>query len=591
MKIKKVGSKLQVFDCAIFGDVFKKLIGCPDRREFKNGLFTCIDSMSNVEHLLNSFPNAQWVEEAEVAKFQYYAQKKQEEEMLKNKAETPTGSYPEVFKTKPFDHQLKAFELCKDAKSYGLFFEQGCGKTKVTIDNAVYLFQKNEIDALVIVAPNGVHSNWINDELPTHCNIEYSAFCWKGKSTKTEMAKLEAVKNSQELKVFSFNIECFVSEKQQKLLLTLLTDFRCLLVIDESQGIKNSKALRTKFFVDINKKLKNKNLPYKRILSGTPVTKGVEDLFSQFLFLGEHILGLTNYYAFTSRYCKMQRFQLNQKKSDQENRKTIQYSKIVGYQRTDELQEKIKTYTFRVLKKDCLDLPEKLYQREFITMTPDQVRIDEEIRLEGITYVKNCKERGEPITIANVLARMVKRQQVACGYLLNVEEQKVVEIVTPDKNPRLIRLRELMDRIEGKVIIWARFTQDINYIMNMLGNQAVRYDGLVDGDLREINKKLFQKDDATRYFVGKPIKGLTLTAATTAIFYSNDFDLEKRQQAEDRNHRFGTKEVADELGVKNILYIDIQAQNSIDNRIITALRAKKKISDMILQDPENLFME
>jgi len=593
MIIKKIGQWLSVEGVRFFGETFTKLAACPDSKTFKNGGFFCIDSSSNIGHLIVSFPEAQWIGEAEILKFKFYANKKQEEEMRKSKDLTvlEIKDYPEVFKTKPFDHQLKAFASSKDAKSYGLFFEQGCGKTKVTIDTATYLFLNNKINALVIIAPNGVHKNWINDELPTHCKVDYESFCWEGVLSKKQKVQLELVNKSSKLKVYSFNVEAFISEKQQKMLIEVLKNNRCLFVIDESQAIKNQKAKRTKFFLEVEKKAKPVDL-YKRILTGTPVTKGVEDLFSQLQFLNPAIIGLTNYYGFVARYCKTRRMTIGIPSKDAAaKRREISFDKIEGYQRLDELQDKLKTYTYRVLKKDCLDLPEKLYQREFIVLTAEQARIDKEIKEEGITFIRQCKERGEPITVQSILARMTKRQQIACGYMLNVDDQKCVEIVSPDKNPRLIRIREILDRIDGKVIIWARFTKDVDYIMAMLGDEAVRYDGQVDGDLREINKKRFQNDDSARYFVAKPIKGLTLTAATTAIYYSNDFDLEKRLQSEDRNHRFGTKEVADKLGVKNILYIDIEAENSIDKLLITALRKKKKVSDVILEDPESFFME
>jgi SNF2 family DNA or RNA helicase len=127
--------------------------------------------------------------------------------------------------------------------------------------------------------------------------------------------------------------------------------------------------------------------------------------------------------------------------------------------------------------------------------------------------------------------------------------------------------------------------------MKILGNKAVRYDGKVSTEEKEINKVKFQQNDEILYFVAKPIKGLTLTAGTTNIYYSNDFDLEKRQQSEDRSHRFGTKEALEKAGLKNVLYIDLEALGTIDGKIITALRAKKKIADMVLQDPESMFME
>lgn len=575
MKIELVRNKLEVKDCRLKGEVFSTLIGCPDHNEFKDGRFFASPTDHNIEYLINSFNNALWVGDAEIMKYKFLASKK-EEQSLKDKP-LSQEYYDKVFKTKPFDHQLQAFKLSKDSKAFAYFFEQGCGKTKVTIDNAVYLFLKQKIEAFIIIAPNGVHMNWIKEELPIHCKLDYEAFCWDGKTTQKKMKEFEDVCNSEKPKIFAFNVESFVSPKAQKTLTNILSKFNSLLIVDESQAIKNPSALRTKFITKLDSL-------YKRILSGTPVTKGTEDLFSQLQFLNPNIIGLKNEYAFKARYCDTRRIVIPEKDP---NKRPRSFNKIVGYKNVEELQSKLDKYSFRVLKKDCLDLPPKLYQREYYDLTPEQVKMEREIKEEGITYLNDCKNLGEPIVYSEVITRLVKRQQVLCGYLIDTENKKVIEIVPPEKNPRLLKLREVLDRINGKVIIWARFDQDIKYIMDMLGDEAVRYDGHVDIHQKEINKNRFQKDDSIRYFVAKPIKGLTLTAAGTAIYYSNDFDLEKRQQSEDRNHRSGSEK----LGVDHILYIDIQANNSIDGQIITSLRNKKKISDMVLKDPESLFLK
>lgn len=607
MKITLTRDKLEILDCSFRGEIFSKLNACPDNSEFKNGRFFASASDTNVEYFLNTFQNILWEGEASTLKYKFLASKK-EEESLKNKP-LSQEYYDKVFKTKPFNHQLEAFKLSKDAKAYAYFFEQGCGKTKVTIDNAVYLFLKDKIDAFIIVAPNGVHMNWIKEELPIHCKLDYDAFCWNGKTTKAKIKEFEDVCNSDKPKIFAFNIEAFVSDKAKDKITELMSRFRCMLAIDESQSIKNPSAKRTQFFVGLMDKIKKvarfvrekfglspdpfileiDRHTYKRILSGTPVTKDVLDLFSQLYFLNPNIIGLKNEHAFKARYCETKKMTVIVEKSNDpfKKPKTRTFNKIVGHKNTEELQEKIEKYSFRVLKKDCLDLPPKLYQREFYDLTPEQRQMEQEIKDEGITFMKNCKEAGKPIVYNEVITRLMKRQQVLGGFLIDSDSGEVMEIMPPDKNPRLLKLREVLDRINGKVIIWARFDQDIKYIMDMLGDEAVRYDGHVNIDQKEINKNRFQKDDSVKYFVAKPIKGLTLTAAGTAIYYSNDFDLEKRQQSEDRNHRSGSEK----LGVDNILYIDIQAMNTIDGQIITSLRNKKKISDMILKDPESMFLK
>jgi len=559
---------LEVIGVKFYGEMYQKLVASPDRKRFKDGRFIFLNSTSNLEYFLNTFNYAQWCEGAEKFVQEYHDFKKQEKFQLAAKdAPLVLKDYPEIFKTKPLDHQLKCFEISKDAPFYGLFFEQGCGKTKVVIDNVVYLFLKNKINSLIIIAPNGVHKNWITEELPKHCKLDYDAFCWNGEWTKESLKKLEEVSKSPKLRIFSFNIEAFVGEKQQALLRKLISNNQCLLALDESQTIKNQTAKRTKFLVDKVSKL----VKWKRIMTGTPVTKGVQDIYTQLKFLSEDIIGISSYYAFKAKYCQMGGFQMKQ---------------IIGYKAIDELQEKIQTHTMRVLKKDCLDLPDKIYQKEPFDMTSEQLRIYNEIRDEGIAFVKNAKANGEPITLENVLVRMKKLQQIALGYMLNIEEKELVEIVPMDKNPRLLKLKDLLEKINGKVIIWTIYTQDIVYISRMLGKEAVRYDGKIGQEEKEANKIAFKTNPAIKYMIANTAamaRGHTLTEAETSIYYSNSFDLELRLQSEDRNHRQGTK--------NNVLYIDLEANKTMDKKIIKALRSKKKVADMVLQDPDSLFLE
>lgn len=570
MKIIKAREKdhIEIKEARFYGELYQKLVAMPDRKRFKDGRFIFLNSSANIKYFLETFEECEVEPEAE----QYFEEYKNtlslQEDILESKEkEFEFKEYPEIFRTKPFNHQFKAFEISKDLHSYGLFFEQGCGKTKVIIDTASYLFKEDKIDCLVIIAPNGVHKNWITDELPTHCKVNYLEFCWEGKTNQKVQDKIELVKKYNELKVYSFNVECFVSQKQQDMLIDILKNNRCILVVDESQTIKNPSAKRTKFIVEKASKL----ALYRRILTGTPITKGTEDIYSQFKFLNPNIIGLSSYYAFRNKYCQMGGYLQRQ---------------IIGYKGIDELQHKIKTYTMRVLKKDCLDLPEKMYQKEPFSLTTEQLKAYNEVRDEGITYLSRCKETSEPITFDNVLVRMKKLQQISSGYLMNVEDGKFIEIVKPEHNPRLLKLKELLNNIEGKAIIWTIYSADIVYIMKILGDEAVRYDGKISTEDRQINRDKFKNDPKIKYFVANlqaAARGLTLTEATTAIYYNNSYDLELRLQSEDRCHRIGTKE--------NVLYIDLEASKTIDKKIIRALRSKKKVADMVLQDPDSLFME
>lgn len=574
IKIKQSANEnfLQVFGVVFKGDIFHKLWATPDKKKFNDGKFYFITSNINIEYFLKEFPNAEWLDCAKKYKDDYLNLKKQEKENLDNKNKNLDNCDFDIFKTQPLNHQIQSFNISKDLEFYGLFFEQGCGKTKVIIDTANYLYSLKKIDCVVVVAPNGVHENWLIDEMPKHSKLKYNEFLWNGNFSKEKSKKFEFVlKNNDNLKIFSFNVECFVGKKQQEILKKILTTNKTLLVIDESQTIKNPKAKRTKFFQSIQ------NLAtYRRIMTGTPITKGIEDIYTQLYFLSPSIIGISSYYVFCSKYCTT-------KEMSASNRK---FQKITGYQNMDELQNKIQAHTYRVLKKECLDLPEKIYQKEVYDLTVEQKKHYDEIKKEGITFIKLCKEQNIPVSFESVLVRLKKMQQIALGYMLNVEEKSIIEIVKPEENPRLLKLKDLLEKINGKVIIWTIYTQDIIYISKMLGDQAVRYDGKISEEEKQFNKKSFKENPKVKYLIANTqsmARGHTLTEAETSIYYCNSFDLELRLQSEDRNHRQGTK--------NNVLYIDIQANKTLDSKIINALRQKKKIADFALQDPENLFME
>ena len=565
---------LEIIGIRFYGETYLKLDSMPDKKRFKDGRFIFLNSNSNIDYILKTFKEAQWEDSAEIALSEFHQLKNLEKNNLQTKnTDIEFKEYPEIFKTKPLKHQFKAFELSKNLEFYGLFFEQGCGKTKVIIDTASYLFLNKKIQSIVVVAPNGVHENWLVDEMPKHCKIEYDEFLWQGKFSKSTLINLDKmIAKSDKLKIFSFNIESFVGEKQKAVLLKILKQNDTLLVIDESQTIKNHKAKRTKFFETISHYAK-----YRRIMTGTPITNGIENIYTQLKFLSPSIIGISSFYAFQSKYCATKKFGLGQNKS---------YEKIVGYKSIEELQNKIQSHTYRVLKKDCLDLPDKIYQKENFDLTIEQRRIYDELKKEGITYIQMCKDQNIPITFDNVLVRMKKMQQVSLGYMLNIEEKSIVEVVKPENNPRLLKLKELLEKINGKVIIWTIYTQDIIYISQMLGAEAVRYDGKTSEEQKQLNKKRFKEDAKIKYLIANTqamARGHTLTEAETSIYYCNSFDLELRLQSEDRNHRQGTK--------NNILYIDIQANKTVDSRIINALRHKKKIADYALQDVENIFMD
>ena len=463
-----------------------------------------------------------------------------------------------AFKTKPFEHQLKIWKETKDETYWAYLMEQGTGKSKLAIDVAAHLFIHGDIDCVVVVAPNNVHANWIRNEFPAHCPCR-----WTG-STYYAGDGLVAAEDKQTggLLVYAFNVEGFVSKLARELITKILRSHRCLLIVDESSRIKNFKALRTKFVLGLRDLA-----AYRRILSGTPITQGAEDLWSQFEFLSPSILRCRTYYAFRARYCRMGGFK---------------NKKIVGYYNMDELQDRIGKHSTRVLKSECLDLPAKVYQTLPFRLSPATQKLYTAVRKEALADLMQMLggEKAMNNIAEMAMVRILRLQQITSGLSPDSDMHPL-----PGDNSRLDALEGILEDLPGKAIIFARFKSDVENVCNVLPKGSfVTLTGATKTQDRIEAVRLFQEDPAIKYFVGNPAAagiGITLTAAETVIYYSQDTNLEYRLQSEDRAHRIGQ--------TKTVTYIDIVAEGTVDEKNLKALRAKKTLAQMILDDPMEVF--
>jgi len=468
------------------------------------------------------------------------------------------------FKTKPFKHQAEAIKESWSKEYYALFMEMGTGKSKVALDNIGILFQRRFIKAALIIAPKGVYDNWVKGEIPAHLpeNIERDVFRWEPKTTKTYTTRLEdfIIEEFEGLKIFVMNVEALSTTKGAKTAgRFLVQNPDNMVVVDESTTIKNRKAARTK-----NIQVLQRYAKYRRILTGSPITKSPMDLFSQCGFLSPAALGFNSYYAFQNRYA-ITRGKMMGPRSFQE---------IVGYRRLDELNERLVQFSKRVLKAECLDLPEKLYTRRYVPLTAEQGKLYNQMKDMALAMLDN----GELATTTSVLTQIMRLQQICCGHFTpDVGETRSLE------NNRLEELVNILEELQGKCIIWASYTHDIQRIHSALrdcfGPQAVAlYYGETPQDQRqEIVERFQDPDDPLRFFVGQPKTGgygITLTAATTVIYYSNSYDLEIRLQSEDRAHRIGQ--------FHPVTYIDLVAPDTIDEKVLNALRNKNNLAGKVL---------
>ena len=468
------------------------------------------------------------------------------------------------FKTKPYEHQLKALEKSWASDTYALFMEMGTGKSKVLVDNIAILYDRGAIMGALIVAPKGVYKNWDAIEFPTHLpdHIECTKVLCEPTATKKKQAELDTLFDDKgDLKILIMNVEAFSTSKGLDFARSFLNIFvgRALIGIDESTTIKNPTAKRTKNILKIGDLAK-----YRRILTGSPVTKSPLDLFSQCEFLDPYHLGHASYYSFRARYANMVKRNFGGR----------QVQLVVSYRRLDELADILDKFSYRVLKEDCLDLPEKVFTKRLVELTPEQDKAYKQMKQMALAMLDN----GEVMTTVNVMTQLMRLHQITCGHFKADDGT-----TTALKNNRMDALLQLLEETDGKVIIWANYREDIKNIVAALKKaygdaSTVEYHGGVDSTLRQEHIAQFQqKNGPTRYFVGNAQTGgygITLTAANTVIYYSNSYDLEKRLQSEDRAHRIGQ--------TGSVTYVDLIAENTIDERIVKSLRSKINIANEIM---------
>ena len=464
------------------------------------------------------------------------------------------------FKTKPYKHQLTALKKSWNKENFAYFMEMGTGKTKVLIDNLAMLYDKGKVDGALIIAPKGVVKTWYEQELPAHLpnHIENKTILWQANITKSQQEKLDSIlENEMLLHILVMNVEALSTDKGVNFARKFLLSHNTLMAIDESTTIKNPSAKRTKNIILIGKYAK-----YRRIMTGSPITKNPLDLYSQCEFLDPWLLDFTSYYAFRNRYAEMKTMHIRGR--------SIQV--VSEFKNLSELSETIKTFSDRVLKEDCLDLPPKTFMKRYVTLTSDQKKIYEQMKKAAMAVLN-----GKVTTTMTVLTQLMRLHQITCGHFTADDgTSHAVE------SNRLNELMNVLDETEGKAIIWANYQLSVGEIIQKIikeygEDSYVHYYGLTSQEERQDNIRKFQNDPKCRFLVGTPQTGgygITLTQANTVIYYSNGYDLEKRLQSEDRAHRIGQK--------KTVPYIDLICEDTVDEKIVKALRDKINIASEVM---------
>lgn len=473
-----------------------------------------------------------------------------------------------AYKTEPFPYQKQIFEESVEDEFVSLFNDPGTGKSKIIIDQASYLYQQGKIDALLVIAPNGVHLNWVQDEVPKHmpdqtfakakCLVYYSG---KAKSKKAADAR-EKLLDHKGLCILVAAYEAATTETFKTYMRRFFAKKRTFMVLDESHRIKKRDGKRKSTIVAMGTHAK-----YRRILTGTPVELP-PDIYAQIKFLDRNFWkskGLSTTAEFDSKFC----IQVSRAFGGRPA-----FKQTVGYQNLDLLQKYVAETGYRVtMEMAGIHLPPVVYSKRYYEMFPEQRRMYEELEKTFRTEF----EDGLQVDAEAAITRLLRLQQIICGYV-GTGPGEPIRRISDKENPRLDCLMDIVADIPTQCLVWCRFSEDINQICNALGKEALRYDGSVDNEGRALAKQAFQAGDV-KYLVmsNAGAEGLTLTAAKCAIFFSNSYSHTVRTQQEARHVRIGQNVSTQVIDI-------ICSDASIDEKIVDCLRNKREIASQLVGD-------
>jgi len=470
----------------------------------------------------------------------------------------------------PYKHQKAALDKSYSQDQFAFIMDMGTGKTKTAIDHMACRFKQGEIKAVIVLCPNTVKSNWCDEIIDNYgdhkCCIRFLGAELTTK--KYESEPYQKMNNDKRMDWWVCNIETLSQKKGGGRFYEYLQDIvrrygKVGVILDEAHYIKNHKSIRTENCTRLFK-----GVIYKLILTGTPMPNSPIDIYAQFNFLNPDILGMSSFYAFRSRYAVMGGFEGRQ---------------IIGYQNLEELAELITPYSFQITKEECLDLPDKVYMTREIQLKENQRRLYDKIRKDKVAELGNYSEFPLSVVCKNILAAHIKLQQITSGFLITSNEngdEVRITITSAATNPKIDEICKIKDEHPDKsIIVWCKFRWEIENVAETLrvkyGTVSMYYGSMTRRE--RIQSVDDFKSGKTNFLIGNPQIagiGLNLTEANVVIYFSNSFSLADRQQSEDRCHRIGQE--------NKVTYIDLVAPDTVDVNIIKALKAKKNLSDFIL---------
>lgn len=584
-----------------------------------------------------------------------------------------------TFKTTPFAHQLSGINKAAGRDAFAYFCEMGTGKTWMVINEIARMWGEGKIDAALVFAPKGVHTNWVVNELPKHMPdwVLWEARWWKsgaGKIYSEYVSEILSPGPERVLRVLVMNWDSIVHESGFDFAERFCrTTSKLIIVGDESQRIKNPSAERSKAL----RRLK-KYSSARRILSGSSVLNSPFDLWNQMDFLDPFILNSGSFHAFKTEYAELlqpgnklldhivkskvrlnaevhlrmkasantvldicqkngrlelvtlaeelqmhvadrdcesvvdviERIKAQLNPNSRSPAKTELLSLLHGvqsaaaeyinrlsramsdrrrlpaivakgkngqkkYRNLDRLSKLLEPHCFRAFKKDCLDLPAKIYKQAFYDLSAAQRAAYKKMKEEARLLLQDGSE-----TPVNKLAALMKLAQICSGYVLEPVTGNVM-LIEKGETPKLALLRDRLEEREdsdGGVIIWARFREEQAQIARVCADLGLSY-GVYNGSTSDDERKRivaeFEAGDLD-VFIGQQQAGgtgITLVRADYVIYYSNSFSLEDRVQSEDRAHRIGQR--------RHVVYEDLLGSNTLEPQVLKVLEDKQSIADII----------
>jgi SNF2 family DNA or RNA helicase len=442
-------------------------------------------------------------------------------------------------KTKLLEHQQKAFDKLHELKVGALFMDMGTGKTRTSIQFIKHRLDK--IDRVIWFCPVSAKKEIKKDILKHTYLKNKSIYIFNNKTNS---------KNIPNCLIYIVGIRSMSRSKRIISTVNKIVTENSFIVVDESHYIKGHNSACTKWITRIGERSK-----YRLILTGTPISQGIVDLYAQMKFLSPKILGYNSFYSFAANH--------------------LEYSEkypglIVKAHNVGHITNRINPFVYQITKEECLDLPKKVYKRFWFNMTNEQ--------RDYYDYVKEFflkKIEYEDIIDSFLIFQLFSAlQQVVSGYHHDIKAKKVI----PLKHNRIDILNEIIEEIpkDKKIIIWAKYNYDIEQIKKYLANNQNNKVSLFYGKLNEQQRQeqldLFRKEN--RFFLATQSCGgqsITLNESTYTIFYNNEFKYANRIQAEDRNHRIGQ--------TNTVVYSDVLCNHSIDAMIDANLYKKQNIVD------------